>query len=289
MIGNLGLVAVLILTAVLLALEIRDLWRPAPVSSPVHRRYRGRAARPSLRQRMKPHHGQAPALGAAAAALFFLITKNLLFALSVGAVVWIGALYMLPHWQQRRFLEQARAELGVALEHLVVALRAGQSLPTALGEWPESLARALGTDRSILVPQLRKVQQEMTRGATAEEALDSLAERLRLEEMRMLAGVVSLCRRRGGDLEQPIAQAAQMLSDALDVRSQIRALTAGKRMEGVVLTLLPPIMLLVLTLVTPSYILPFIQSPAGRYILAVVLIMEVISFLLGRWLLQDDL
>lgn len=289
MIGNLGLVAVLIVTAVLLALEVRQWWRPAPAASPVHQRYRGRAARRWVRPRLQPHHGQAPALGTAATALFFLITANLLFALIIGGIVWVGALYLLPRWSQRRFLEQARAELRVALDHLGVALRAGQSLPTALAEWPETLARALGTNRSILVPELKKVKEEMVRGATAEEALDSLAERLRLEEMRMLAGVVSLCRRRGGDLEQPIAQAAEMLSDAMDVRSQIRTLTAGKRMEGAVLTLLPPAMLLLLVLVAPSYILPFIQSPAGRYILAVVLLMEAASFLLGRWLLQDDL
>lgn len=252
MIGDMGLAVVLLAAVVLGVVEIHHWWRPSPNSSPVRHRFQAAPARKRANLRLKPHQVQAFCLSLAAVALFAMLTTNLMLAILLGLGVWGGASLLLPRWQRRRRAEQAREELRVALDQLIVDLRAGESLPTALAEWPGRLARVLGPGRSILVPELQRVRDELRKGATAEEALEDLSERLRLDEMRLLAGVVGLCRRRGGDLEEPMAQAAQMLSDALDVRSQIRTLTAGKRVEGAILTLLPPGMLLLLILAVPD-------------------------------------
>jgi tight adherence protein B len=170
----------------------------------------------------------------------------------------------------------------------VVALRSGHSLASALKEWPASLAQALGPGKWVLLPLVDQLRTDIDRGATPEEALAAMAEQVGLEEMRMLAQVVRVARQRGADLSQVVSQAAQTLAETLDVKAQMQSLTAGKRAEGLVITFLPPVMLLVLTLSNPGYAAPLIQTGAGRIILALALLMEAGAFLVSGWLLQGE-
>lgn len=254
MIADLALAAILLATAWLLMRELRAWWRPLP---PTRQSQSGLQSIP-----------------------FHLIPYGVRFIAKVRRSV--------PRWRRRQIAQRIRPEMKVALDLLVVALRAGHSLPTVLLEWPGALARTLGPGRWLLVPQVERVREDLLRGATAEEALGALAERLDLEEMRMLARVVLLARRRGSDLSEIVARAAQVLAETLDVKSQMVALTAGKRLEGLILTLLPPLMLGLLFLVNPTYVAPLIETTIGQVILAIVLVMEVGSIFLGRWLLQGD-
>jgi tight adherence protein B len=255
---DLLLAAALALVAVLLAGEMLGWWRPLP-------------ARGSLQRRLAPSPARSrkgplpPSLRAA------LLT-----------------LPPLHRWQQRRLKERARAELPAALSQLQTTLRSGQSLATALRLWPDGLAQTLGDGRSLLLPAIRRVRDELDRGATPEEALTALAERLGLEEMRTLAHVVRLSRQRGSDLGPVVSETVRMLHETLEVRLKLQTLTAGKRAEGLVITFLPPAMLLVLTLVNPTYAAPLVHTNAGRLMLGVALALMTTSFFVSRWLMQSE-
>ena len=287
MLAELWLSAVLIAAFWLVWLEVREWWRPRP-----------RRRLPALRMRI-PIPGmprgrhltllQAAVLGAAVLLATYLFTTTLVIGLITGTATAVVAALSIPVWSRRRYVEQVRNELKVALDQLAVSLRSGRSLPTALQEWPRELAATLGQGKWVLLPEIRRVQEEMTRGATPEEGLMALAERVDLEELHILARVVTLCRRRGSDLGEVVSEAAQMLAEALAVRSQMSALTAGKRAEGALLTFLPPVMVLLTNLASPDYMGPMVQSNLGRLMLVIAAAMVAASFVLGRWLLDTDL
>lgn len=284
---DLWVAAAVMAAAVLLALEVRERWRPVPRAGSLRRRLSPAKDRP--RRRVQRHHLQAVLLALVGGGILGGLTANAWFGLMVGAAAGGLGLCLLPRWQRLRFTEQVRAELQPALGQLAVSLRSGLSLVSALAEWPRAIAQTVDTRRSALHPEVQRLAGDLARGATPDEALDALAGRLRLEEVRMLALVVRLSRRQGGDLGQVVAQTAQVIESALEVKSQVRTLTAGKRAEGMVVTLLPPAMLLLLTLENPSYMAPLIHTGPGRFILAVVLLLEAAAILFGRWLMQVEL
>lgn len=278
--------AALVGAALLLATEVWQWWRPGGPRGALRRRYQ--SAAPRAPRRGGRLTAQALLVGAATGAIAFLLIGLWPIALAVAALTTGLSAYGLPRWQRRRRLDQARAELQVALGQLVTLLQAGCSPATSLQRWPEAVARALGAERTVLVPELERVRADLDRGATPEEALDALALRLPVDEFRMLAHVVRLCRRRGGDLTLAVSQAAAVLTESLEVRAQMLTLTAGKRAEGLVLLFLPPIMVGLLALTNPQYAAPLIETNAGRLILAVVLLLEAAAFFISRWLLQAD-
>jgi|GEM_PF-5239925 len=289
MLGSLLLAAAMAGAAILGLLELRDWWRPLAPSGSLSRRWRS-AETLSRRSRWRPpaHWIYASLSGLAAGGFMWLLTRLAPFGIGVGlAAVGITA-YAMPRWQRRSFTEKARAELKVALNQLVLALRAGQSLSTALQALPRALTQALGPGRWILPAHVARVSEDLTRGATPEEALQSLADRLGLEEVRLLVQIVKLARDRGGDLSLVVAQAAQMLAERIEIRTQILTLTAGKRMEGIVVTLAPPIILSILWLENPAYMAPLVQTNLGRMLLAVAIVLETASFFLGRWLMSTE-
>jgi tight adherence protein B len=291
--ADFGLAAAILAAAALLLAELRHWWRPAPPAGSLGRRYssagpnQGAPARRRLQ--LPPLQGYALLVGTGLGTLFGLTIANAWFGIVMGVLVCAIASVQLPRWRRRVVRNKARKELQTALPQLVVALNAGQSLSTALLKWPAAAGRAMGPGKWVLLPHIRRLRAELQRGATPEEALTALGDRLDLDEIRTLTHVVRLCRRRGGDLGQAVSRSAAMVTEALDVRAQMHTLTAGKRAEGLLLTFLPPVMLLILTLANPIYALPLVQTNPGRLILVVALLLEAACFSLSRWLLEDDL
>lgn len=287
------------LTALLLlgAAELRLLLRPTHPASPMGRQVAQRpaasatpprAARRLARLRLTPDSFRALLAATGAGVALGLLTSSLGFGLAAGLAAGLAIQRLLPRWRRRQAAERTRTELKTGLDLLAAYLRAGHSLPTALHLWPGGLRRACGPGNWLLIPQAEWLAEQLDRGANPEEALGAMARRLSSEELSMLARVIALGRRRGTDLSHAVAEAARLLADGIAVRSQVRALTAGKRAEGLILLLLPPVMLLLLLLANPTYARPLVETAPGRMMLAIALILQTLSFVMGQWLLQSD-
>lgn len=274
-----------------LAGEVRHWWRPLPPAGALERRLKPGAPETPPRARQQSRRSWVLGLvaGLAAAVLGVSLSRNLWLGLLPGVAAGLVGAWLLPRWQRQRRREQAQAELRLALEQLAVSLRAGRSLPTALRSWPDEITRVLGPGQHPLLAGAHQVRLGLDRGATPEEALAALARRLELEEAHLLARVASLCRRRGGDLGEAVAGAAGALAGKLEVLAQIRTLTAGKRAEAWVISLMGPAVLIAVALESPDYLMPLLTSTTGRALLVAAVTMQVLAFLLGRWLLQMDL
>ena len=181
----------------------------------------------------------AAALGAlAGAALSAPAPGRLALAVLVGAPV---AGFLAPDlWLARRAGERARrirSELPALLDLLRVGVESGSSLAQAL--------RAVGArTHGPLAAEWRAVGRQVNLGVPLELALDGMAERAPLPEVRALRAALDRARRHGVPLGETLAAQARDARFALVRHAREEAARAGPKIQLVVALLLVPSVLL---------------------------------------------
>ncbi len=154
--------------------------------------------------------------------------------------------------QRRAFSEQLPDNLAV----LASAMRAGQTfigaLRAVLEDAPEPSRRELG--RAVLDEQI---------GAPLSEALGHVTERMRSEDFQHVTIVASLQRETGGNTAEVIDMVANTVRERMEIRRMVRGLTAQGRLSGGVLSLLPVALLILISVVNPSYVHPLFHTTDG--------------------------
>ena len=221
----------------------------------------------------------------------------------VGALVFrslvVGAIFalaapMYPYTLERAMRHKRRELLGVqfgmALQAMAASLRAGASLRSAVERATDDLERMLsGQPLKPMVVELKHVVRDLELGQSLEEALIRLRDRVNLEDVTDFVGAVLLCRVRGGNAAVVLANISEIIEDKIAVRQQILTLTAGKRMEGNMITFAPPVLVGIMGFTSPGYFAPLYQRPIGLVMLSVGVGCLVASYVISRRLLEIEI
>jgi tight adherence protein B len=177
-------------------------------------------------------------------------------------------------------LAAARDEqLADTVRAIASALRAGLSVP-------QSLAYAAGEAAPPLDASLRDVVDALDVGVPSDEALDRWADAVGTDDARLVAGVLHLHRRSGGDLPVVLDQVAETLRDRRAATREVRALTAQARLSGAILGVLPIGFFGFLWLTSRQEIEGALATPAGLGAVLLGLTLEGLAFLWIRKLLE---
>ena len=244
----------------------------------VRRRLPAPAGGPSpTGSRRRPMPGWAPwsALGAVAG---LLVGRSPLFA-GLGGLVAYGASRVRVRMRAGRAAAARDEQLADAVRAIASALRAGLSVP-------QSLAYAAGEASAPLDRSLREVVDALDVGVPADEALDRWADTVGTDDARLVAGVLHLHRRSGGDLPVVLDQVAETLRDRQAATREVRALTAQARLSGAILGVLPIGFFAFLWLTSRSEIEGALATPAGLGAVLLGLTLEGLAFLWIRKLLE---
>jgi tight adherence protein B len=208
-------------------------------------------------------------------------------ALSVPSWIpgWLAALaaagaaaapYIYIRQRRARRFQRFAAQFPEALDSLTRALKAGYPLSAAIellgAEQPEPLAG-----------EMRRTREEWKLGVSWDHALDNLASRLPIPEVRLFAAAVKMQNRIGGRLNDVLARVGEGMRDAAVLESEIRAISIHSRMTGLVLTLLPLAILLMMLMVNPDYVAVLTQSSTGRTLIYAAVIANLAAhFIIKR-------
>jgi tight adherence protein B len=198
---------------------------------------------------------------------------------AVGAALGAAAMRLNHRQRAARAAAMRDEQLADAVGSIAAAVRAGQSVPQALAyaaqETPPPLASGLG-----------EVVRELDLGVPTEEAVDRWATALDTGDARLLAGVIHLHRRSGGDLPSVLDQVVATLHDRRDAAREVRSLTAQARLSGAILGLLPIAFFGFLWLTSRNDIEGALSTSAGLAAIAAGLVMEGLAFVWIRKLLE---
>lgn len=167
------------------------------------------------------------------------------------------------------------------LDFLARSVRAGNAFSIAL----ELLA---GEAAEPLKAEIVKVTREMALGAGLEDALRGLIARLPVLEVRMFVAAVLLQRETGGNLSEVLGKLAISVRERLRLRGQVKAASGQGRLTALVLTFMPIATLLVLELVSPSYIGALTGNPTGRNLLGLAVVSQILGYLVMQQMIKVE-
>jgi tight adherence protein B len=195
----------------------------------------------------------------------------ILLAFVGGLIIPFVVLKLIAAHRVRSFEDQ----LPEVLATIASSLRVGHGLKAAL----QTIADEGAPPTSV---ELRRVLAEARLGRPLEEALVSMCERLGSEDLLYVATAVDVQSQVGGSLAGVFGTVAETVRQRQHHRAKVRALTANGRASAAVLSLFPVAIVILLLVVNPSYMLPFLQSGLGH----VLMTYSVISITIGALILN---
>ena len=218
------------------------------------------------------------------AAEFVAITGGAaLVVLLLGVTIGIGILYALiaaviaslvPEVVMRRKANARRRkfedQLGDTLGAVASSLRAGQSFQQAMStialDGPEPMSK-----------EFQRVETETRLGRPADEALQSMADRLASKNFEFVVLAVNIQRQVGGSLSEILDMVSDTVRGRVQFARKVRALTAMGRASAYVLVGMPFFLAAMIFLIDRSYIRPLWAEQAGH----IMVLIGLVSMTLG--------
>jgi tight adherence protein B len=200
-----------------------------------------------------------------------------------GAIIGAAVGFGVPRTVIRRRAAARAALLEDQLAEAVLSLAAGMRAGLSL---TRSLRFAAEEGEEPLAGTLRVVADRTDLGVPLERSLEEWVHETGSPDARLLAGVLELHRRTGGELPAVLDQVAATLRERRAAAREVRALTAQARLSGAILGFLPIGFFLFLSVTSRADIEAAFHSSAGIAAVALGLTMQGLAFLWIRKLLR---
>jgi len=208
-------------------------------------------------------------------AMVMLLKFVAVWAALAGSVMiaWIPYGYIL-HRRDKRF-RKFRENFPDVLDSLSRALRAGYPLASAM----EMIAIETLPPVSV---EIRKTSAEANLGMGWSRALDNLGTRMPVLEVNLFASAVQLHARTGGRLSEVLSGLAENMREGITLQGEVRSLAAHGKLTGIILTILPIGIAIMMMIVSPGYMQVLFNHPMGKNLITAAVVCLVLAHLVIR-------
>ena len=216
-----------------------------------------------------------------------------LFMICAGGVAWymLDGLKIKDGWQNGKgfiatYLDNRRREkfnkqLPEALATMSNALRAGFSIAQAFDSVVEQGEKPMSEEFAI-------VQRQLRIGMTFEDALESMNERVGSEDLTLVTTAILIARKTGGNVTEIFDKISATIRGRMKVERKVKSLTAQGRLQGVIVSLMPVFLGVVMTIIKPEMMMPFLFSMTGLISIVGMLVLIVLGWLMIRKIIKID-
>ncbi|MBI1274743.1 hypothetical protein GC177_02080 [bacterium] len=169
-----------------------------------------------------------------------------------------------------------------AVDMVVRSVRAGHPFSAAMHMIAENMEPPVSTE-------FKQVLDEVAYGRTVSDALNRMAERVNVPDVRFFVVVINVQQETGGNLGEVLSNLSNILRKRKQMRLKIKALTSEARMTAYILGALPLCVIGVLHLVSPNYLKPLFENQVGKFILGLALIMIGSAFAVVKKMAKIDI
>ncbi len=172
--------------------------------------------------------------------------------------------------KRHRRLRQFEEHFPEALDLLNRAIRAGHAFTTGLGmiatEAPEPIAG-----------EFRTTFEEQNFGLPLRDALQNLADRVPLIDVRFFVTSLLIQKETGGNLSEILDNLAHVIRDRFRIYREVRTKSAHGKLTAAILIALPPVMVFAISIVNPQYMHVLYADRIGPPILWGAAIWQIIG------------
>ncbi len=226
-----------------------------------------------------------------------LVYVNIAAFLFVPVVVWMVTLnpilaaisLLLPVFApklivgiiRKRRMEKFRYQFPDALVMISSSMRAGASLSVAL----ENLVRE---SKAPLNQEFALMLRNQRLGVSFDDALVKMEERIPLQEFSLFSAGTRISREVGGNLADMLDALADTMFKTMQTEGKIKSLTSQGKMQGIVMSGLPLLMMFALNILEPVAMHPLFHSLLGWAVLALIAVMEFMGYMFIRKITDID-
>jgi len=204
----------------------------------------------------------------------YLLHWHFVLSVAVGFLL-LSLPILVVDYKRRRRLERFIVQFPDTLEMFARSLRAGHSLAGAIQLIAQEMPAPVG-------PEFQKVFDEQNLGIPLRQALLDLTERIDNLDVKFFSTAVLIQRDTGGNLAEIIDKISYVIRERVRVQGQLRIFTAQARMSGIILTLLPPSLAIVIYSLNPGYLKPLWEDKLGHLLLGMGVVLQITGALVIR-------
>ena len=218
----------------------------------------------------------------------------LLFALAAFGIVWyfVSGVKVKAGWQNgesplARYLDNRRREkfnlqLPEALATMSNALRAGFSISQAFDSVVEQGMPPMSEEFAIL-------QQQLKIGMSFEDALESLSQRVGSDDLTLVTTAILISRKTGGNVTEIFDKISETIRGRMRIERKVKSLTAQGRLQGIIVSAMPVFLGLVMTIIKPKMMIPFLTSATGVLAVLAMCALITVGWLMIRKIVKIDI
>ena len=216
-----------------------------------------------------------------------------LFALFAGGLAWYVAgdvrikagwqngTSPLARWLDRRRRDKFNSQLPDTLATMSNALRAGFSIVQAFGSVVEMGEAPISEEFEIL-------QRQLSIGMSFEDALDSMSQRVGSDDLTLVTTAILISRKTGGNVTEIFDKISETIRGRMRIERKVKSLTAQGRLQGIIVSLMPIFLGIIMTIIRPGLMMPFLMSVSGLMCIAGMVALVSVGWLMIRKIIKID-
>ena len=203
-----------------------------------------------------------------------------LVAYSMGGAIifgWVGLLlgaflpYSYASYRRSKRFQKFEELFPEAIDTLARAVRAGHAFTTALELIANEVAEPIASE-------FRKLFEEQKFGLPVRDALVNLTQRVPLVDVKFFVTAVMLQRETGGNLAEILDNLSYVIRERFKIMRQVRVHTAQGRLTMVLLMSLPPVIVMVMLVMSPNFIRPLFTDPLGHTLVVGGIALQTVGY-----------
>lgn len=224
-------------------------------------------------------------VGLGAFAIVLILGKGVALAFVVGIPVGLAG-YMSPAFYVRMRITRQMQKFNDQLEGMLTmvssSLRAGFGLMQALDLAAEQLQPPMSTE-------LHRLLRDTRMGASIEEALEKLRERVSSYDLDVVITAILIQRSVGSNLSEVLDKVAHTIRERVRIKGEINTLTAQKRLSGWIIGLMPAAFVAMMLAINFEYMSLLFTDPVGRLLLILAVVLDIAGILMIRRIVSVDI
>lgn len=208
--------------------------------------------------------------------LCFVLQLELIYCL----IFSIASGYLLPRMyvarRRKKYRNAFLDELPNAVEAIVRGVKSGLPLNDSMRLVAKEAKEPIKSD-------FQRVLDQQAVGKTIQEAVTSLYDRVPLPEVNFFIVVITVQAQAGGNLSEALSNLSRVLRNRKKMKAKVKAMSSEAKASAGIIGSLPIIVAVLVSLTTPSYLLPLIETPIGNIMLGVAaILMFTGGFMMNR-------
>ena len=176
-------------------------------------------------------------------------------------------------------LAKFNAQLPDTLDLLSRSLSVGHAFSESLHQVATEMPEPISTEFRITF-------EEQKLGLSTKAALDRLAERVPLMDLRLCITAMHIQRETGGNLGEILEKVSHTIRARYKLMEDFRTMTTAARGSAWILCALPIAIIALLTAMNPDHTMSLLHEQRGHYVLAVAAVLQVLGIVTIRKILN---